>query len=75
MKASVVSDYDTTKIVKILKKHGFVLSSSPELVFTYGGDGTILDAERKFPGVPIVPIQNSRICSRANCSNKRESIA
>ncbi len=64
MRAFVVSDYDTTKVARILKKHGFVLSSNPDLVFTYGGDGTILDAEKKFPGVPIVPIQNSRVCSK-----------
>lgn len=64
MKAAVVSDYNAKKLIGMLKKHGFSLSSNPEYVFTYGGDGTILDAERKFSGVPIAPVQNSRVCSK-----------
>ncbi len=32
----------------------------PELVVCYGGDGTLLNAELRWPGVPKVPIRNSR---------------
>ena len=32
----------------------------PEVVVCYGGDGTLLAAERQWPGVPKVPIRNSR---------------
>lgn len=66
MHVAVVSPYDREKIVRLLKKAGFVISAKPQFVFTYGGDGTILQAEQCFSGVPIVPVQKSRICS--NCS-------
>ncbi len=31
----------------------------PDVVICYGGDGTLLTAERKWPGVPKAPIRNS----------------
>lgn len=34
--------------------------SRPEVVVCYGGDGTLLSAELAWPGVPKVPIRNSR---------------
>ncbi len=64
MKIWVESHFRTGKIVNALKKAGIVVSSSnPDFVITYGGDGTILDATRKFTA-PIVPIRKSFICSR-----------
>lgn len=32
----------------------------PELVISYGGDGSLLGAERDFPGVPKLPIRDGR---------------
>ncbi len=32
----------------------------PDLVITYGGDGALLGAEREFPGVPKLPLRDSR---------------
>jgi len=66
MRIAVVSHYDKKQVAKTLKRYGFAFSTDPEIVFTYGGDGTILEAEHRFPGMPIVPIQKSKICS--NCS-------
>ncbi|HIJ66181.1 MAG TPA: hypothetical protein HPP77_09565 [Candidatus Hydrogenedentes bacterium] len=37
-----------------------VVESDPEVVVCYGGDGTLLAAELKWPGIPKVPIRNSR---------------
>lgn len=37
-----------------------VVDKSPDVVICYGGDGTLLSAELKWPGVPKVPIRNSR---------------
>lgn len=34
-------------------------SKSPDFVITHGGDGTILRAERKYPGVPKITIRGS----------------
>lgn len=37
-----------------------VVSAEPDAVICYGGDGTLLAAEREWPCVPKVPIRNSR---------------
>jgi NAD+ kinase len=37
-----------------------VVETDPEVVVSYGGDGTLLSAEHLWPGVPKVPIRNSR---------------
>ena len=37
-----------------------VVPAAPDVVVCYGGDGTLLTAELRWPGVPKVPIRNSR---------------
>jgi len=37
-----------------------LVSDSADVVICYGGDGTLLLAEARWPGVPKVPIRNSR---------------
>jgi NAD+ kinase len=37
-----------------------LVETDPQIVVCYGGDGTLLSAELKWPGVPKVPIRNSR---------------
>lgn len=44
--------------------------SDPEIVISYGGDGTLLGAERDFPGIPKCPIRDSR--SSAKCEKHGE---
>lgn len=47
-------------IEKLVKKFGIELvSSNPEVVICYGGDGTLLSTERQFPNIPKLPIRNS----------------
>lgn len=38
----------------------FLVDRDPEVIVCYGGDGTLLGAELAFPGVPKVPVLNSR---------------
>lgn len=38
----------------------FLVSSDAEVIVCYGGDGTLLSAEQRWPGVPKVPLRNSR---------------
>ena len=64
MKIWIESPYDKSEIVKSLGKRNIKISrSNPDFVLTYGGDGTILMAERNFPEIPKIPIRNSKICS------------
>ena len=37
-----------------------LVEQDPEVIVCYGGDGTLLAAERTWPGIPKVPIKNSR---------------
>ncbi len=37
-----------------------IVECEPELVVCYGGDGTLLGAEREFPGVPKLPLRDGR---------------
>lgn len=36
----------------------------PDFVFCIGGDGTILLAEREYPGIPKVAIRKSKVCRK-----------
>ncbi len=36
-----------------------VVTSRPEIVISYGGDGALLGAERDFPGIPKLPLRDS----------------
>lgn len=62
MKIAICSKYNKEKIIKTLKKKDFkVVKKNPNIVISYGGDGTILYAENKFPLVPKLIIKiNSR---------------
>ena len=37
-----------------------IVESDPDVVVCYGGDGTLLSAELRWPGVPKLPLRNSR---------------
>lgn len=37
-----------------------IVDEAPDLVISYGGDGSLLGAERDFPGVPKCPLRDAR---------------
>jgi NAD+ kinase len=47
-----------------------LVSENPDIVVTYGGDGTLLGAERDWPSVPKVPIRRSK--NWIKCDRHRE---
>ncbi len=55
----------------LLKNLGFeVITSNEDVVISYGGDGTLLAAEKLYPGIPKLPIRDSLICQK--CANHDE---
>lgn len=53
----------TEEIKELAEKAGInIVESNPEIVASYGGDGTFMEAENKFPGVPKFALKKSKIC-------------
>lgn len=51
------------KLEPLVKKSGFnLVQKNPEVVISFGGDGTLLKAEKRFPGIPKLLIKNSKVC-------------
>ena len=48
-------------IERLAREKGLeVVSKNPDVILTYGGDGLLLGSERQWPGVPKLPLRNSR---------------
>lgn len=43
-----------------------IVDDKPDVIISYGGDGTLLSAERKFPGIPKLPIRDSKVCRKCS---------
>ena len=57
MKFAIISLKNTQRIAEIIDMFGHDIDNKqPDFVITYGGDGTILHAERKYPGIPKITI-------------------
>ncbi len=78
MKTAIVG-HGREAVGRMLAAHGdfFELvaeGETPELVISYGGDGTLMQAEHAFPGVPKLYLKNSRIGKLAHPSKENEEI-
>lgn len=51
------------------------VSSNPEFVLSYGGDGTLMESEFIYPGVPKVMLKDSAVCKRCMNLSNEEIIA
>lgn len=49
-----------------------IVTKNPELVVSYGGDGTLLRAEHNYPGIPKLYIKNTRVGKLANVVSNDE---
>ncbi len=53
------------EVTDLAKEVGFQLvDTNPDIIASYGGDGTIMKAEFDFPGVPKFIIKNSKTCKK-----------
>lgn len=65
MRIWIESIYDVSVMLRKVRKSGLMVSrKTPDYVIAYGGDGTILAAESKYPGTPKIPLSRSMICSK-----------
>ena len=56
----------TAKTIEgLVRKLGFeIISANPEVVISYGGDGTLLSTERRFPHTPKLPIRSNQLYNK-----------
>lgn len=70
MKIQVVGQ-DTTLFEEKVRNSGLSLvSQAPDVIVAYGGDGTFIGAERRFPGVPKLGIRRDSSCVK--CEEHRD---
>lgn len=62
MKVALFGSGSDSLRLAVLQAGFSVVDHDPELVLSYGGDGTFLKSEHAFPGVPKVLLKNSSTC-------------
>lgn len=66
MKVAVVGRH-RRYVEEELPKYGLKLSKkNPDVVISYGGDGTILQSEIMYPGIPKIFIRHSYLCIKCH---------
>lgn len=56
---------NSKNIEELVRNSGLeIVSSNPDVVIGFGGDGTLLHAEREYPSVPKLPIRDSQFCHK-----------
>ncbi len=64
------------KIEPAVRAAGFtIVDEDPQFVVTYGGDGTVMRAERAHPGIPKIVLKDSLICKKCSQISNEEVLA
>lgn len=64
MKLLIFGD-DTSEIKKLAEGKGFkIVTENPDIIASYGGDGTFMKSENKFPNIPKLILRKSRVCKK-----------
>jgi len=62
-KVLIVSRTEASQLKDLLTKNSFkIVERNPDFVVCYGGDGTVLFGERKFPEVPKLVVKRRNTC-------------
>jgi len=75
MRRILVLGDESESILPLVGAAGFELvTESPDVVLTYGGDGLLLHSEREWPGVPKLPLRNSRFGKKCEPRTVQEAL-
>lgn len=59
----LITGKNSKDISSLVTSVGFdIVTANPDMIISYGGDGTLLYSERMYPGVPKLPIRDSLVC-------------
>jgi NAD+ kinase len=68
-----LAGHDAAELLPLIQEIGFHLDEAhPDVVISYGGDGTFLGAESEWPGVPKLAIRHGRTCTK--CSDHDDDL-
>lgn len=76
MDIAIVSEKPQEVIELLSSHHNFfkVTNKNPEVVMSYGGDGTLMKAEYLYPGIPKLYLKNSRTAKLGHQTKENEDI-
>ena len=76
IKAQIVTQYKA-EIIPLLEKYGIEVidKGNADIVITYGGDGSLLIAERNYPDIPKLPLRDTRTSKLCNKHSTEQIIA
>lgn len=64
---------NSKNIEGLVKQSGIEINNSnPDVIISYGGDGTLISSERTYPNIPKLPMRNSQVCRK--CSNHENEV-
>ncbi len=64
---------NTKNIKPLAISLGFqIVNSTPDVIISYGGDGTLLASEKLYPGIPKLPIRDNLVCKK--CPDHDEKV-
>lgn len=62
-----------SRVEALVKESGFeIVEENPELVVSFGGDGTLMKAEYAYPGIPKILLKDSMICKKCSDLSNEE---
>ncbi len=64
MKIILFGKYNRNHISFLKKNKISVVKTKGDFVIVFGGDGSLMQAESKYPGIPKVAIRESRVCKK-----------
>ena len=66
-----------SKVIEpMVKAAGFkIVKRNPDFLISYGGDGTLMQSEYEFPGIPKIILKGSLICKKAHPFSNEEVLA
>jgi NAD+ kinase len=76
MKVAIVSEKpeEVIELLSLHKNFFEVTDKNPEVVISYGGDGTLMKAEYLYPGIPKLYLKNSRIAKLGHQTKENKEI-
>ena len=78
MKIAIFTVPETSpdEVAALAEKLGYtIVATDPEMVASYGGDGTLMRAEHAWPGIPKIILRGSAVCKLCSPFENEEVMA